>query len=164
VEEQHRQQVESQLQQERVALEEARATLQREEAQGHLQRERTMLGEVRATLQLQDSEVTQLTRELVQEAVSFKELRNASKEKDTTILKLQQTAETALVALETEKKQVEGKLPLSILHLSLGFIDIRSQLICLLFLGLRAAIGTSTTQAEALQVAYNSSQQELEVL
>jgi hypothetical protein len=33
-----------------------------------------------------------------------------------------------------------------------------------LFLGLRAAIGTSTTQAEALQVAYNSSQQELEVL
>jgi hypothetical protein len=33
-----------------------------------------------------------------------------------------------------------------------------------LFSGLWAALGTSTTQAEALQVAYNSSQWELEVL
>jgi hypothetical protein len=48
--------------------------------------------------------------------------------------------------------------------LSLGFAEIRSRLIYLLFSGLRAALGTSTTQAEALQVAYNSSQQELEVL
>jgi hypothetical protein len=33
-----------------------------------------------------------------------------------------------------------------------------------LFSGLRAALGTSTTQSEALQAAYNSSQRELEVL
>jgi hypothetical protein len=43
----------------------------REEAQGQLQQERVALGEVRAMLQLRDSEVMRLTRELVQEAVSF---------------------------------------------------------------------------------------------
>jgi hypothetical protein len=48
--------------------------------------------------------------------------------------------------------------------LSLGFIKIRSRLIFFLFSGLRAALGTSATQAEALQTAYNSSQQELEAL
>jgi hypothetical protein len=45
--------------------------------------------------------------------VSFKELRNAGEEKDVTILKLQQAAETARANLETENKQVEGKSPLS---------------------------------------------------
>jgi hypothetical protein len=78
--------------------------LAREEAQGQLQRERTTLGEVRATLQLRESEITRLSRELVQEAVSFKELQNAGEEKDATILELQQAAETVHVALETEKK------------------------------------------------------------
>jgi chromosome segregation ATPase len=97
-----RQQAESQLQQERSALEDARAAL--EEAQGQLQRERTTLGEARATLQLQDSEIAQLTGELVQEAVSFEELRNAGEKKHAIILELQQTAETMRDNLETEKK------------------------------------------------------------
>jgi hypothetical protein len=80
-----------------------------------------MPGEVRATLQLRDSEITQLTGGLVQEAVSFEELRNTGEEKNATILELQQAAETARAALESEKKHVEGKLPLSILRLSLRF-------------------------------------------
>jgi hypothetical protein len=42
-------------------------------------------------------------RELVQEAVSFKEVRNAGEEKDATILELQQAAETTRATLETEK-------------------------------------------------------------
>jgi hypothetical protein len=61
------------------------------------------LEEARATLKLRDAEIAWLIRELVQEAVSFKELRNAGEEKDTTILELQQAAETAHATLETEK-------------------------------------------------------------
>jgi hypothetical protein len=119
---------------------------------------------VRATLKLRDAEITRLTGELVQEAVSFEELRNAGKDKDATILKLQRAAETAHAALEKEKKQVEGKSPLTSPCWSLGFVKIRSRLIFFLFSSLRAALGTSATQAEALQTAYNSSQQELEAL
>jgi hypothetical protein len=96
--------------------------------------------------------------------VSFEELQSAGEEKDVTILELQQAAETARADLETEKKLVEGMSPLSIHHLSLEFTEIHSRLICLLLSGMRTSLGTSTTQAEALQVAYNSSQRELEVL
>jgi hypothetical protein len=42
--------------------------------------------------------------------VSYEELRQAGEEKDAMILELWQTTETARAALETEKKQVEGKL------------------------------------------------------
>jgi hypothetical protein len=38
-------------------------------------------------------------------------LRQADEEKDTSILELQQAAEAARAALETEKKQVQGELP-----------------------------------------------------
>jgi hypothetical protein len=48
--------------------------------------------------------------------------------------------------------------------LPLGFVEIRSRLTFFSFSGLRTAFATSTTQAEALQEAYNSSQQELEAL
>jgi hypothetical protein len=41
--------------------------------------------------------------------VSYEELRNASEEKDATILELQQAAEITRADLEMEKKQVEGK-------------------------------------------------------
>jgi hypothetical protein len=51
-----------------------------------------------------------LTRELVQEGVSYEELRQASEEKDATILELQWSVETVGAALETMKKQVEGML------------------------------------------------------
>jgi hypothetical protein len=123
-----------------------------------------VLEEARATLKLRDAEIARLTGELVQEAVSFEELRNAGEEKDATILELQQAAVTARAALETEKKQVEGKSPISSPCLSLGFVEIHSRLIFFSFSGLRAPLGTLTTRAEALQTAYNSSQRELEAM
>jgi hypothetical protein len=70
---------------------------------GQLQQEHKALEEARATLKLRDAEIAWLIRELVQEAMSFKELRNAGEEKDATILELQQAAETARATLETEK-------------------------------------------------------------
>jgi hypothetical protein len=75
------------------------------------------------------------------------------------ILDLQRAAETTRVAPETEKKQVEGALffPLFICW-SNSFGDPLSAKFMLLFSGLRTALGTSTTHAQAIQTAYNSSQ------
>jgi hypothetical protein len=85
--------VKVQHQQERTALVEARAALERErlaqeEAQGHLQRERAALEGAQATLKLRDAEITHLSEELVQEGVFYEELRQAGEEKDATILEL----------------------------------------------------------------------------
>jgi multidrug resistance efflux pump len=126
-----REQVENQLQQERSALNEAQAALRRErstqeEAQGQLQRERTALEEAQATLKLRDAEIMRLIREMVQEGVSYEELQQASEKKDTAILELQWAAGNTRASLETEKKQVEGELPLSIFRLLLRFVEIRS--------------------------------------
>jgi hypothetical protein len=44
-------------------------------------------------------------------SVSYEDQCQAGEEKDSTILDLQQAAEAARAALETEKKQVEGELP-----------------------------------------------------
>jgi hypothetical protein len=126
------------------------------EARGQLQQEHTALEEARAKLKLRDAKIARLTGELVQEVMLFEELRSASEEEDATILELQQAAETT--------HTVKGESPLSILYLQLGFVKIRSRLTFFLFSGLRAALGTSSTLAEALQAAYNSSQQELEGL
>jgi hypothetical protein len=64
---------------------------------------------VQATIKLRDVEIMLLSGELVQEGVSYKDLRQASKEKDADILELQQAAATARASLESEKKQVEGE-------------------------------------------------------
>jgi hypothetical protein len=111
-----RQQAETRFQQERSTLEEARAALEhecmvQEEVQGQLQRERVALEKAQATLKLWDQEITRLSGELVQEGMSYQELRHAGEEKDVIILELQQAAEAARAALETEKKQVQGELP-----------------------------------------------------
>jgi hypothetical protein len=60
----------------------------REEEQGQLQRERVALEEAQATLKLQDLEITRLLSELVQEGVSYEEPRQAGEEKDASILEL----------------------------------------------------------------------------
>jgi hypothetical protein len=101
-------QAETQLQQEQAALEDTRASIQRErsmqeEAQGQLQQESFSLTEVRAALQLRESEIERLTGELVQES---EDLWIANKEKDASVLKLRQEAETARADLGKEKKQV----------------------------------------------------------
>jgi chromosome segregation ATPase len=110
-----RQQAETQLQQKQSAIKEAQVALERErsareEARGHLQRDRAVLEKAQATIKLQDEEVTRLSGELVQEGVSYEDLRQASKEKDVVILELQQAATAVRTTFESEKKQVEGKL------------------------------------------------------
>jgi hypothetical protein len=57
--------------------------------QGHLQPERAALEKAQATDKLWDEVVTRLSGELVQEGVSYEDLRQASEEKDAVILELQ---------------------------------------------------------------------------
>jgi chromosome segregation ATPase len=89
-----------------------------EEAQGQLQQERAALEEARATLKLRDEEISRLDGELNQLSVSHEDLHQAGKEKDAMILDLQQEAETARTTLESEKKQVEGESSFSAFRLS----------------------------------------------
>jgi hypothetical protein len=75
-----RQQADTQRQQERAALAEARAALERErlareEAQGRLQQERAALEGAQATLKQRDEEVSWLNRELSQLSISHEDLR-----------------------------------------------------------------------------------------
>jgi myosin heavy subunit len=166
-----RQQAEAQLQQERIALAESRAALERErlareEAQGLLQQERAAHEGAQATLNQRDEEVSWLNGEMNQLSVSHEDLREAVEEQEGTILVLQQASETTRAALETEKKKVEGESPLSAFRLSAWFVwDLLPIFVFRLwFSGLRTTLGNSTTQAQAVQMAYNSSQQELEEL
>jgi hypothetical protein len=106
----------------------------RKEAQGQLQREHAALEKAQATLKLQDEDVMRLNRELAQLSVSYEDQRQAGKEKDATILNLQQAAEAARAALETEKKHVEGESLFPPFTRWLDSFGIRSQLdLCLGF-------------------------------
>jgi chromosome segregation ATPase len=78
--------------------------LAREEAQGLLQQERAALEGAQAALKRQDEEVSWLNGELTQLSVSLVDQRQAVEEQEAAILGLQQAAETARVALDTEKK------------------------------------------------------------
>jgi chromosome segregation ATPase len=109
-----RQEVEGQLQRERAALVEVRATLEKElmaheEALGQLQRERTALEEARATLQKQQEEVSRLNGELVQISISHEDQRQSLEVQEASYLKLQRKAEEMRQSLNVEKKQVEGE-------------------------------------------------------
>jgi chromosome segregation ATPase len=66
-----------------------------EEAQGQLQWERAALEEARATIKLQDKEVSRLNGEMAQLSVSYEDQHQAGEEKDASILELQQEAEAA---------------------------------------------------------------------
>jgi hypothetical protein len=95
--------------------------------------------------------------------VSYEDLHQAGEKKDVAILDLQQAAETVRAALETEKKQVEGKLLFLLFACwPSSFGDPLLAKFVFLLSGMRTALGASTTQAQAIQTAYNSSQQELE--
>jgi hypothetical protein len=82
------------------------------------------------------------------------------------VLSLQQAAEAARKALDSEKKHVDGESPLFSFCLLVRFVwdPLPIFVFRSWFLGPRNALGNSTTQAESLQTAYNSSQQELEEL
>jgi hypothetical protein len=167
-----RQEAESQLQQERAALVGARATLERErlmqeEVLGQLQQERAALEGARAALKQREDEASKLIGELVQLSISHEDLRQSLEEQEATVHDLRREAEEARKALEVEKKQVEGEL-VSVCFSARRFVFrgfAPNFLFPRLWLsGLRTSLGNTTTQAEAVQTAYNSSQQELEEL
>jgi predicted nuclease with TOPRIM domain len=64
----------------------------REEALGQLQRERAALEEARATLKQQEDEVSRLNEELVQISISHEDLRQSLEEQEASFLKLQRQA------------------------------------------------------------------------
>jgi hypothetical protein len=76
---------------------------------------------------------------------------------------LQQAVESGRQALEGERKQVEGELPLRSFVLLIFPSGVRSLLdfLCLWYPGLRTALRRATDWAETLQAAYDSSEQEL---
>jgi hypothetical protein len=64
-----------------------------------------------------------------------------------------------------EKKQVEGESSFSVFRLTAWFVqDSLPTWFVFRLSGLRTTLGNSVTQAQAIQTAYNSSQQELEEL
>jgi predicted nuclease with TOPRIM domain len=95
--------------------------LVREEAQGRLQQERVALEGAQATLKQRDEEVSRLDGELNQLSVSHEDLGQSLEEQEATVLSLQQAVEDARKALGSERKQVEGELLLSTSHLLFWF-------------------------------------------
>jgi hypothetical protein len=94
-------------------------------------------------------------------------LRLSLEEQEAIVLSLRQAAEDAHRALEAEKKQVEGGLSFAcLLACCFVFLGIRSQFFVsrLWLSGLWVTLGNSPTQAQVVQIAYNSLQQELEEL
>jgi D-Tyr-tRNAtyr deacylase len=139
----------------------------REEVLGQLQRERAALEGVQATLKQREDEVSRQNGELVQISISHEDLRQSVEEQEASVLKLQCQAEEARQSFEGKKKQVKGEFAFA--HFSLvdlffsGFAPNFVSL-CSWLSDLQTALGNMTTQAEVVQTAYNSSQQELEAL
>jgi chromosome segregation ATPase len=98
-----RQEVEGQLQRERAALADARSALERE---------RAALEEARMSLKEREADVSKRDRELVALSISNADQQWSLEEQSATVISLQQAVEAERRALEVEKKQVEGELPL----------------------------------------------------
>jgi chromosome segregation ATPase len=101
-----RQEVEGQLQQERAALVDARSALERE---------RAALERAQKSLEEWDAEVSKLDGELIALSISNADQVRTLKEQSATVVSLQQAVEAERRALEVQKKQVEGELPLCFL-------------------------------------------------
>jgi chromosome segregation ATPase len=101
-----RQEAEGQLQQERSALADARSALEREHA---------TLEEARTSLKEREADVSKLDGELIALSISNADQQRSLEEQSATVVSLQQAVEAECRALEVEKKQVEGELPLRFL-------------------------------------------------
>jgi hypothetical protein len=135
--------------------------LAREEALGRLQQERTALEGAQAALKLREDEVSRLNGELVQISISHEDLRQSLEEQEATVRDLQRQAEEARKSLEGEKKQVEVEVTFvrffACRFVLWGFVP-NFVFLCSWLSGLQTALGNTTTQAEAVQTAYNSFQ------
>jgi chromosome segregation ATPase len=101
-----RQDAEGQLQQERAALADARSALERE---------RAALERAQKSLEERDVEASKLDGELIALSISNADQVRTLDEQSATVASLQQAVEAESRALEVEKTQVEGKLPLCFL-------------------------------------------------
>jgi predicted RNase H-like nuclease (RuvC/YqgF family) len=115
---------------------------------GRLQQERVALEGAQATLKQQEDEVSKLNRELVQLNISHEDLRQSLEKQETTVRDLRREAKEARKALEVEKKQVEGEL------VSVRFFACRFAFwgfapnfpfLCSWLSDLRTALGNTTT-------------------
>jgi chromosome segregation ATPase len=97
------QEAEGQLQQERTALADARS---------ELEQERTAREMAQKSLEERDADVSRLDGELIALSIANVDQERSLEEPGATIVNLQQAVEAERRALEVEKKQVEGKLPL----------------------------------------------------
>jgi chromosome segregation ATPase len=108
---------EEQLRQERAARQEAEGQLQQEraalaDARSALERERAALERAQKSLEERDAEVSKLDGELIALNISNADQVRTLEEQSATVVSLQQAVEAERRALEVEKKQVEGELPL----------------------------------------------------
>jgi chromosome segregation ATPase len=108
---------EEQLRQERAARKEAEGQFQQEraaldDARSALERERAALERAQKSLEERDAEVSKLDGELIALSISNADQVRTLEEQSATIVSLQQAVEAERRALEVQKKQVEGELPL----------------------------------------------------
>jgi hypothetical protein len=142
----------------------------REEALGQLQREHAALEEARATLQKQQEEVLRLNGELVQISISHEDQCQSLEEQEASYLKLQREAEET----RSPSRWRRSRLKVSFFFVRFSFVDSffvllifpsgihsRFDLPCSRFPGLRTTLVHATTQAETVSAAYNSAEQEL---
>jgi chromosome segregation ATPase len=111
---------EEQLRQERTARQEAEGQLQQErtalaDARSALERERTAREMAQKSLEERDADVSRLNGELIALSIANADQERSLEEQGATVINLQQAVEAERRALEVEKKQIEGKLPLRFL-------------------------------------------------
>jgi hypothetical protein len=80
-----------------------------EVALGQLQQERAALEGARASLKEQEDDVSKLDGELIVLSISHEDQRRSLAEQGATVVSLQQAVEGGRQALEAEKKEVEGE-------------------------------------------------------
>jgi hypothetical protein len=97
----------------------------------------------------------------VQLSISHEDLCQSLEEQEATVHDLRRESDEARKALDSEVSCVP---PLFVRRFGLLRIRFQHLFLRCWFLGLRTALGNTTTQGEAVQTAYNSSQQELEEL
>jgi chromosome segregation ATPase len=111
---------EEQLRQERAACQEAEGQLQQErtalaDVRSALEQERTARETAQKSLEERDADVSRLDGKLIALSIANADQERSLEEQGATVVSLQQVVEAERCALEVEKKQVEGKLPLRFL-------------------------------------------------
>jgi hypothetical protein len=93
-----------------------------------LEREHAALKRAQKLLEERDAEVSKLDGELIALSISNADQVRTLEEQSATVVSLQQAVETEPRALEVEKKQVEGDLPLCFRVLLVFPSEVRSPL------------------------------------